>query len=239
MLLHDFMARHGRVVLQFSAGKDSAACLKLLRPWIDKVIVLWCNQGAPYKETLEYMDKIKASVPCFIEVKGNQPEFIATHGYPADLVPFEGTELGNVASNAPYLISSIQDCCGTNLWAVLAKATLESGATGVIRGERQVDRLKSIIGPQSIHLDQEYLCPLYAWSEDDVISFLGVDIPESYKRGLQSSLDCTTCTAYLGHNPGRISDLQLADPKAFAEVVPVLLWLKEITIASLSNFSKV
>ena len=50
----ELMDRHDIVVLQFSGGKDSTACLHLLEPWWDKVHVVWVNPGAPYPEMLEH-----------------------------------------------------------------------------------------------------------------------------------------------------------------------------------------
>jgi len=226
-VISSFMADHERVTLQFSAGKDSAACLKLLRPWIDRVIVLWCNPGDPYRETIEYMGQIKASVPVFVEVQGTQREFVKQYGYPADSVPFIGNPYGRAAYRGTHKIVSIQECCGTNLWIPLSQATKQTMTTGVVRGERLTDQLRSIIENLDVFDGQQYLNPLSDWTDSDVLKFLGDDLPPSYRRGLSSSLDCRTCTAYLNHNPGRIRDLRHSEPEAFAEIRPVLLWLRE------------
>ena len=38
-----------RVALAFSGGKDSQACLELLRPHLDRVTVYWLNTGSVWK----------------------------------------------------------------------------------------------------------------------------------------------------------------------------------------------
>jgi 3'-phosphoadenosine 5'-phosphosulfate sulfotransferase (PAPS reductase)/FAD synthetase len=235
MNLEEFMNRHELVALQFSSGKDSAACLKLVRPWIDKVVVIWCNPGDPYAETLEYMESIRRSVPKFIEAKGSQPHFVEMCGYPADSVPFNGTFFGRASSGSPHKISSIGECCGANLWLPLHQATLNSGATGVLRGERFSDTHRSSIGAHGVIADIEVFCPVYDWTVDQVIKFVGSDIPASYMRGLASSLDCRTCTAYLGQNPKRIVDLERVDPVAHRAIMPVLQWLREDAVNNLKN----
>lgn len=222
------MDRHERVVLQFSAGKDSAACLKLLHPWLEKVIVLWCDGGDSYKETLEYMAVIAANVPNFVTARGMQKEFVKSAGYPADLAPFLDSPIGRMASSGQGIkISSLVDCCNYNLWQPLRQATVRTGATGVIRGDRREEALRSVVECGSVHEGQEYWLPLLDWSEEQVLQYLGDSLPPSYKRGLRSSLDCRTCTAYLDHNPGRIKDLAVTEPDAYAEIKPVILHLQK------------
>jgi 3'-phosphoadenosine 5'-phosphosulfate sulfotransferase (PAPS reductase)/FAD synthetase len=239
MDLEEFMSKHDKVVLQFSAGKDSAVCLKLLRPYIDKVIVVWGNPGDPYKETVEYMRGVRDSVPHFIVAKGDQKTFVRIHGYPADVVPFVGTPLGRAASGQSFKIVPLAECCSSNLWMPLAKATLSSGAMGVIRGERKSEEFKSSVGSAQMVMGQEFFNPIYDWSDEEVLSFLGDDIPPSYLRGLEHSLDCRTCTAFVHHSKGRVSDLARTDPDAYDEVVPVLNWLQDSARQYLLGLSQV
>ncbi len=233
--MEQFIASHDKLVLQFSAGKDSAACLKLMEPWLYKTLVLWCNPGDPYRETLEYMNAVKARVPHFQMVMGTQRQFVKSFGYPADSVPFVGTPIGRSAHRSSVRVVPLQDCCGTNLWVPLHQATQASGATGVIRGERQDDGFRSSLNNLDFYAGQQYFCPLKDWSESDVVKFLGDDIPPSYKRGLKSSLDCRSCTAYLGHNRGRVKDLAVTEPDAFDEIHPVLAWLQRQAEDNLDN----
>lgn len=233
--LEEFVARHEMIVLQFSAGKDSAACLKMLRPWIHKVVVLWGNAGDPYRETVEYMQKIRQSVPMFLEVMGAQRRFVVEQGYPADSVPFVGTPWGRAATRGSMSIVPVHQCCGENLWGPTFRVGQKTGATGIIRGEKRSDGLRSIGENGLVFAGQEYFYPLMDWTDNQVLEYLGDDVPASYARGMSSSLDCRSCTAYLDHNPGRIADLANCEPDAFAEIKPVLAWLRQQAAINLAN----
>jgi phosphoadenosine phosphosulfate reductase len=226
----DFIDRHERIVLLFSAGKDSAACLKLLRPHLAHVLVTWVNPGHPYPETVEYMSAIQRSVPHFQMVLGGQREFVARHGHPADLVPFEATPNGRIAhrSTAPMLVP-LEVCCRHNLWEPCQRAVREYAATGCIRGDKEADQLRTEIRSGDVHDGVEYFFPLAAWSDEEVFAYLGEDTPPSYRRGLRTSLDCINCTAYIAENPGRLADLHEHYPDAWAEVQPIVHWMRDIT----------
>ena len=47
------MQGHERVALELSGGKDSVACLYLLRHQLHKITVYWLNTGDAYPETLD------------------------------------------------------------------------------------------------------------------------------------------------------------------------------------------
>lgn len=227
-LLQAFLARHPRTVLLFSAGKDSAACLKMLRPFLDTVLVAWVNPGNPYPETVDYMSQVQRSVPHFQMVLGHQPAFVREHGHPADVIPFEATPEGRIAtrSNGPRLVP-LQQCCRENLWIPAQRCVREYGATGCIRGDKTSDPLSSGILSGMVIDGVEYLFPLADWSDAQVMDYLGDELPPSYRRGLATSLDCINCTAYLAENPGRIADLRETHPRAYREVEPVIRWMRD------------
>lgn len=218
-----FLARHEKVVLQFSAGKDSAACLRLVEPWLDRIIVVWTNAGDPYPETVAYMQAIRAQVPHFEEIQGDQPGWVARNGHPSDFVSPEMTVFGP----GPFYYAPTLACCNANLWQPMVRYIAENGVTGVIRGQKAGDKLAAPLPTNRIVGGVEYFFPLESWSDEDVIEFLGPDIPHSYKRGLESSLDCATCTGYLSHNKGRLEDLQDAYPGAYVKILPIVNDLKK------------
>jgi phosphoadenosine phosphosulfate reductase len=209
--MENFLARHEKKALLLSAGKDSAACLKLLRPFLDQIVVVWVNPGNPYPETLEYMEGIRASVPMFVELSGNQPQFIKQFGYPVDLVPV------SLPRESVQVVPFIA-CCRENLWKPPLEFFKKEGITGVIRGQKTIDDGRGQIMSGMVVDGLEYYHPVEHWSDEDVYRFLGDDVPPSYKRGIKTSLDCVNCTAYSRHNKERIADLALTDPSAYAEV---------------------
>lgn len=229
-LLSEFMSRHQRVALMFSAGKDSAACLKLLRPFIDQVTVIWANPGRPYPEVVDYMQRIRATVPRFVEARGDQPAWIQANGWPTDVLPWEATPMGRACTRNPRAVplALSEACRWANMWEPALHATRASGASGVIKGEKLCDRPLPPL--QLVSEGREYFRPLLQWTHAEVFAFLETsEWPPGYARGLSGSLDCQTCTAYLARNPERLRDLKHTSPEAFAEVVPVLRYMRDVS----------
>jgi 3'-phosphoadenosine 5'-phosphosulfate sulfotransferase (PAPS reductase)/FAD synthetase len=98
------MSAHENTVLQFSGGKDSLACLFLLREQWDEMTVLWVNAGAAFPETVGLMEKIRALVPHFLEVRTNQPAQVAELGYPVDVLPLRNANKQAPPSGFPSML---------------------------------------------------------------------------------------------------------------------------------------
>jgi phosphoadenosine phosphosulfate reductase len=222
--LAEFVARHEKIALLFSGGKDSVACLKLLRPHLEKVWVLWANPGDPYPETLGLMRKVRESVPHFFEARGEQPQFVKDFGHPVDMLPFESTAIGRLtAGDKPEMkLVSLDQCCNANMWIPLFRALRATGATGCVRGDKNLDEWRPRFASGAFLDGIEYHLPLFSCSDDEVLDFVGDDLPTSYRRGHPSSFDCMTCTAYLSHNTGRIRELAQLDQAKYIEVHHVL-----------------
>lgn len=226
MDLAAFFSRHQRVMLQFSAGKDSAACLYLLEPFWDRLTVAWMNPGNPTREVVEYMARIAKLVPSFLEVKGNQPEWIRRNGYPVDVLPFHSTRLGKIASDKPVMrFAPAENCCRANMWEPLAREVISGDYTGVIRGQKSCDSLKIPVTSGQVIEGIEYLFPLQDWSDEQVFDFIGPNLPPAYARGLRSSVDCRNCTAYAEEHQGLVEDLLHEEPDAASEIRAVHLEL--------------
>lgn len=207
-------------VLHFSGGKDSLACLYLLKDQWDEITVMWMNAGAPYPETVAQMEKIKALVPHFLEVRSDQSKQIEAHGFPADVVPISNTTFGVHLRPGGALIQSWGSCCGANLWEPLQAATRRLGATTVIRGQRRDDYRTSPIRNGHVEGGVTYLFPIEDWTAADVFRFLEaqkVEIPDSY-RWAGTSLDCWNCTAFLDERQRELRNLPKHHPELWPEV---------------------
>lgn len=220
-----FFDRHSKVALFFSGGRDSIACLLLCRPFWDRISVVWVNAGNPYPETMAQMQRIAALVPQFIEVKGHQPEFIREHGHPVDVVPLGMTATGRtLARTAGPVVVPFTQCCNANLWQPGATFVRAMGYTGIIRGDKETDPLKPSVRSGETVNGIEHLFPLEAMSEAEVHAMVlesGL-MPPHYLRGINTSLDCMNCTAYLEHNIERLTELRTTHPAVHAEVAAVL-----------------
>lgn len=224
----EFLGRHERIALQFSAGKDSAACLKLLAPYLDYITVLWANSGNPYPETIAYMDEVYSKVPHFVEVIGEQPSWVIEYGMPVDVVPVSASSFkGHMHGREVPLLQPFNQCCSHNLWEPMAKWMMENGITGLIRGQKNCDSLSPPYRSGDILGGIEFFHPIEDWSNERVFDYLGNSVPDSYKRGLPSSLDCLNCTAYVSENRGRLADLDLIYPPAAKQIRTVHTFLRE------------
>ena len=236
--MKDVIDRHERIALQFSGGKDSLACLHLMRPYWDKLTVYWLNSGDPFPELLEVAEKVEAMVPSFVRVDGRQPETVMQFGIPSDIVPVGSTPVGLVASGGNgVLIQDRYSCCWRSLMQPMHERMSEDGITLVIRGQKNADRLRAPIKSGQVVDGIEYLFPLEDWSDEQVMDFLresGVEVPSFYDV-LRASPDCMTCSAYW--EEGRAAYLKERHPDAYEEYQSRLNTISEATAEAIANFN--
>jgi phosphoadenosine phosphosulfate reductase len=197
-MMNEIIDRHERIALQISGGRDSLACLYLLKPYWDRLTVYWCDTGAAYPETLAIMAHIQAMVPNFAVIQGNQPQVIEQFGIPSDIVPVNATPIGRlVGGNAP-LMQDRYSCCIRTMMQPTAERMVADGITLVIRGQKSKDRLKSPVRSGEVHDGIEYFFPIEDWDTRKVMRFLedkGAPIPRFYEM-LNGMPDCMTCSAW-------------------------------------------
>lgn len=197
MTVQDTIDRHDRIALQLSGGRDSIACLYLLKPYWDRLTVYWCDTGSAYPETVALMQQIRDMVPNFARIEGRQPQVIAEHGIPTDILPVSSTPMG-VATGTGLPMQDRYSCCLRSIMMPLHERMHEDGITLIIRGQKNADRLKSIVRSGEVHNGIEYLFPIEDWDSRKVMRFLsdeGAPIPRFYEM-LNGAPDCMTCSAY-------------------------------------------
>lgn len=196
--MDDIIARHERIALQLSGGRDSIACLYLLKPHWDKLTVYWLDGGAAYPETVALMAKIEKMVPRFVRVEGQQPQTIEQWGMPTDLLPVSSTPMGVFATGDGVKMQDRYTCCLRSIMLPMHARMIEDGITLIIRGQKNADKLKSAIRSGDVDNGIEYLFPVEDLSTADVMRYLRgqkAPIPRFYEM-LNSAPDCMTCTAY-------------------------------------------
>lgn len=213
------LARHERIALQVSGGRDSLACLYLLRPYWSRLAVYWVNTGDAFPETQEIMELVRAEVPHFVEIDGRQPDVIAAFGIPSDIVPASRTPIGLLGSaSAAQPVQDRYDCCARVIMAPLHQRMIDDGITLIVRGQKQADALKAPVRSGHIEHGIEYLFPIEDWTSAQVMDYLRsnrLPIPRFYKV-LDGAPDCMTCSAYWEH--GAAKYLKQYHPQAHAEV---------------------
>lgn len=196
--MNEIISRHERIALQFSGGKDSLACLYLMRPHWDRITVYWCNMGDAFPETVAQMDRIRAEVPHFVEIDGRQPAVIAQFGIPSDIVPASATPMGLSATSSGTPIQDRYSCCMRSLMIPMHERMIADGITLIIRGQKNSDKVKGPLRSGQVDGGIEYLFPVEDWTDANVLAFLreqNVEIPRFYEM-LNDAPDCMTCSAW-------------------------------------------
>ena len=194
----EIIGRHKKIALQFSGGKDSLACVYLMRPYWDRLTVYWLNTGDAFPETLSVVNHVRGLVPNFVEIKSDVNAVHQQFGIPSDIVPSSGTPLGRLVGHDVPLIQDRYSCCFLTVMKPMHERMLYKGVTLIIRGQRNDDPLKAPIRSGTVDADIEYLFPIEDWSAHKVISYLGsvgAPIPRFYEM-LEEAPDCMKCSAW-------------------------------------------
>ncbi len=214
--------RHQQAFLQFSGGKDSLACLHLLREDWSRITVVWVNTGDAFPETRRQMQEIARLVPHFLEITTDQQRQIAEKGWPVDVLPIRATVLGkSYEPNDLPLMQPYVMCCAENVWFPLHAAMKAHGATLLIRGTRRQDAKKSQIASGAVHEGIEHWFPIEEWTGDQVRDWLTerhIALPDNYTV-MDTSLDCQHCTAYLYENAGKFAYMKARHPSLHTEIM--------------------
>ena len=237
-MIKDIFARHERVALQYSGGKDSLACLYLFREFFDKLTVVWCNTGANFPEIEESIGRLQNMVPNFIEVRSNQPASILERGYPVDVVPVEYTNIGQTCTTKkPIKLRSYLECCSENVWAPMQQAIEHYGFTAVIRGQRADEGHRAPIKSGYVENGIEYIFPLEDWTAEQVLELLrshGVDVDN--RLGMEhSSLDCWNCTAYCHDSKQRLKYIKSNHPEKYTHIVQLFKQIDDAVTEQMSG----
>lgn len=234
-MIDEAFARHERIALQFSGGKDSLAILYVMQPYWDRLTVYFCNSGNPMPETMDLVERVRAMVPRFEMIMGRQLETVGRHGFPSELVPYWSTPFGrDIAGDTGYPMIDRYGCCANSIMLPMHDRMKADGITLIIRGQRNADEQKSTMRSGMTQDGIEVLFPIEDWSDDDVFTYLresGVDLPRFYTSGMSSAPDCLNCTAWLkhglpaylkAHHPQEYWKLQARLRQQIASIEPVL-----------------
>lgn len=229
--------RHAKIVLQFSGGKDSIACLLLLREHLDRMVVVWMNPGDALPEHRAQMALVRAFCPHFIEVGGDRDAQVAQYGYPVDVLPIRNSVRAQylIGHDRPRL-QSFMECCQENMLIPMQRAMQQMGATLIIRGQKNADASKSPVRSGDVVEGVEYWFPIQEWDDAQVLDFIGDSdlLPAHFEHG-QTSLECWSCTAYMQDHKWKLPYLDQHHQDKAAEVRRRLIAIKKEVFADMQH----
>lgn len=235
-MVEEIFQRHKEVVLFYSRSKDSLALLLLLKPYWERVTVVWVDTGNQFPEVLEHMAKVAALVPHFIKLKGDTPGFLAKNGFPVDVVPTRATTFGQFAFGPTQTtVCNRFECCNANLWGPMQAFLFATKPTCVLRADRQTERVKGPSQENGI----EFCFPIWRWTDEQVWEFLRLEagdlLQDRHFMKHGTSLDCQTCMAYNEEIPERLEYLAAHHPKLHEQTVTFFKSYKSLVASELEK----
>lgn len=237
--LRSALDRHERAALCFSGGKDSLACVYMLRDegLLDRVTVYHNDTGDLLPEVREIVEHVKGLAPRFVHIRGDVDAWIMRHGLPSDVVPYTAHPLAAMVGQQQARIVSRYECCYANLMAPLWERLLADGVTLVIRGTKTTDFPTLPVRDGDTRDGVEFLHPLEGWSHAQVFEYLrsvGAPISRVYEAGEQSP-ECARCTAWV--NVGQAAYLAKYHPdllRDYRDRMDIVMSTLDAPLAALS-----
>jgi 3'-phosphoadenosine 5'-phosphosulfate sulfotransferase (PAPS reductase)/FAD synthetase len=234
--------QHDNIALCLSGGKDSLVVLDIMKEYLHKITVIWCNTGSAFPETLKQMEHIKSIVPNFVEAISDNKADIAEHGMPSDIMPYQSSfEHTLYTSEDNTRLRPFYECCRNNIWEPMHNKILELGCTLVIKGQKNSDTKRAPINSGEWFQGIQYFFPLQFMTDKDVYDYINdnsIDLPDYYSH-TDSSLDCWNCTAYLFESVGKLEYMKLKHKPLYDEVISNIRIIKEATKSPLKYIDRV
>lgn len=232
---HKFRGR--RAALQFSGGKDSLACVYMLRPFLDQMTVYYLDTGDTLPETDAVVDAVRAWVPNFVTVASDVRAWRAVHGMPSDLVPACAHAIGLMYGMSELRVSNRFDCCYNNLMLPLQRRMLADGVNLLIRGTKLADTGR--VPAEGLVDGLEIWLPVRDFDHADVFALLrdvGAPISPVYEfaSGI-SAPECLGCTAWWDDH--KAAYLKARHPRKHAEYIASLKAISELVNAHVAHLN--
>ncbi len=217
-----------KTALWFSGGKDSMACLLLMKSQLENIHVIFVNTGRYYPEHLQTVGRARRMCRNWHEVKTDRVGQWERNGIPSDLVPIDWTHFGQtITARKPFAVQSYLQCCWENIGGALLRTSLELGITDVIRGQRADESHRAPARNGTKDGSITYHHPLENWTKERVLDYLAQELwelPEHYALE-HSSMDCYDCTAYTSHSVDRVAYTRLHHPALYGEYASAMMVL--------------
>jgi 3'-phosphoadenosine 5'-phosphosulfate sulfotransferase (PAPS reductase)/FAD synthetase len=233
--------RHeGRIAFAFSGGKDSLACVYLLRDHLHRMTVYHVSTGDQMQEVIDIVDHVRRMAPNFVTLQTDKEGWVRQNGLPSDLVPHSSHNLGQAMNESPVKLVSRYDCCFANLMWPMHQRIKADGNTLVIRGTKLSDMKRVPFRSGEVRDGLELFLPIEGWDDPRVFAYLrevGAPIAPVYlAAGVVHTPECARCSAWL--NESLALYLRRQYPAAFADYAARLDAIGTAILPSLQNLAR-
>jgi phosphoadenosine phosphosulfate reductase len=207
--------RHEKIALAYSGGKDSTAVLTLLEGHLDRITVYHLDTGDLFPEIRDHVRKMLHGLPHVVRIRGDVEAWIAEHGLPTDLLPFNSHPVAEAMGEARHKLVPRYECCWNNLMWPFFERVLADGNTLLIRGTKRADMAQLPAVSGQVFDNLEIFHPIEDWSDEQVRTFLAVHnikLPILYDY-FEHAPECARCSAWW--HEGRARFLQQQHPELF------------------------
>jgi len=193
--LAGIFARHERVFLGFSGGKESVALADLVLPWAARVTLVWLNTGVTLPHMPAFVRRYGERFTLVEVTTPNVAQSWRDFGIPTDTLPLRNAHGGRWPKMQLW-----HGCCLRVRNLPLFACLSQFPGSLLLLGQRLQDKafldvqaLKTLL-PDGV----EVAFPLWDWTESDVFRYIeqhGLELPHQYANDLKSSGDCAVCHA--------------------------------------------
>jgi 3'-phosphoadenosine 5'-phosphosulfate sulfotransferase (PAPS reductase)/FAD synthetase len=232
------LARHEKIALSFSGGKDSLACVYLLRPFMDRITIYHTDTGDLLPEVREIVRHVEGFWPRFVRIQGDVNGWIEKNGLPTDLLPHSAHPVGRAMGEHSGAFVSRYACCFENLMRPTYERIKGDGNTLLIRGTKNCDmRAMPTRSGQMIDGIEIWL-PIEQWSNDHVFAYLrsvGAPICRIYDH-VTNSPECARCSAWWGEK--RATYLREFHPELWRDYAARMRAVRDEITGPMENFQR-
>ena len=237
MNLADLPETMSPIYVAFSGGMESVALVNALKPFHDRLTLLWVNTGAMFPHMVEFVRDYGRRLP-LVELTSDLMANWKSQGLPARVLP-----VANAMPFGAHVEPKIQPwilCCKALRSEPIEKFLAAAAArpSYFVHGQRRKDFAAGhSIAPEMITLPEgvRSLAPLWGWERTDVAGYVeanGLTLPKHYPR-IADSLECWACTGE--HTRERSAYMRDEYPELLATVLPGLRRVHSATVAALQK----
>lgn len=209
-----------------SWGKDSSAVLNMIKPWLDKTMVVFVDCGGVYPDIVEWADREGSKLPKYFHIQptGDIWQDMREKGWNTDI------EIADIGRHADMLHRSPvshshkvrlwTQCTMERFWIPGFVFTQMYQPDLFISGEKKSDRPYATDWDTRAHGVSKAIRPIFNWTDDDVWKYLDenkIELTKTYQGRQSDRRDCYLC---FGHDitVGRVEYLRDEYPELFRKI---------------------